>query len=157
MNTLLINKIYDNSVSSTNDLNINASPILKELNETANIDEVSIQEQKDSISLDPKAKNIANKIKANNALNDAISETTSNIDERIHLSLEYGRIAGQMREQGLYVPDFNLNNGDSTTSTFLPFISQMKSFIKSSGFEVPSNFLNFCDKFEENLKKYDCY
>ncbi|WP_455809815.1 hypothetical protein [Clostridium butyricum] len=80
----------------------------------------------------------------------------------IDLRLEYARIRDQMRDHGYNVPDFDLNNSDPKTSSFLPFISEMKEFSKtyfSTGDHLVSSdaFLNFCDKFEENLKKYDCF
>ncbi|WP_262415022.1 hypothetical protein [Clostridium butyricum] len=67
-----------------------------------------------------------------------------------------------MREHGYSVPDFNLDNSDSKTSSFLPFIAEMKEFSKtyfSTGDHLVTSdvFSNFCDKFEENLKKYDCF
>lgn len=158
MNNFLIN----NSTNYTNANLINIDSTNKITNKSSS-DEITASELSSSIKLDSDKKNILNKINANNAFNETIDETDSlSREERINLILEYGRIADQMRDQGFNVPDFDLDNSDSETSSFLPFISEMKEFSKthfSTGDHLVSSdaFLNFCDKFEENLKKYDCF
>lgn len=158
MNNFLIN----NSTNYTNTNLINIDSTNKITNKSSS-DEITTSELSSSIKLDSDKKNILNKINANNAFNETIDETDSlSREERINLILEYGRIADQMRDQGYNVPDFDLDNSDSETSSFLPFISEMKEFSKthfSTGDHLVSSdaFLNFCDKFEENLKKYDCF
>ncbi|MEW9938491.1 DNA-binding protein [Clostridium butyricum] len=158
MNNFLIN----NSTNYTNANLINIDSTNKITNKRSS-DEITTSELSSSIKLDSDKKNILNKINANNAFNETIDETDSlSREERINLVLEYGRIADQMRDNGYNVPDFDLDNSDSETSSFLPFITQMKEFSKnflSTGDHIVSTdaFLNFCDKFEENLKKYDCF
>lgn len=116
----------------------------------------------DSIELDSNRNNITNKINAHKAFNETYDNMGLSVEEFCNLSLEYGRIVSQMRHQGYYVPDFNLDNSDQKTSSFFPFISELKEFAKSyfsTGNHMVSSdvFLNFCDKFEENLKKYNCF
>lgn len=158
MNNFLINN--STNYTNTNLINIDST---NKITTKSSYDEITTSELSSSIKLDSDKKNILNKINANNAFNETIDETDSlSREERINLILEYGRIADQMRDQGYNVPDFDLDNSDSETSSFLPFISEMKEFSKthfSTGDHLVSSdaFLNFCDKFEENLKKYDCF
>ncbi|APF25070.1 DNA-binding protein [Clostridium butyricum] len=144
-NTDLINVYSNNKISNENSDFKNTTPILN-----------------DSLELDSDKKNIINKINANEAFKKTSEDMELSKEEEIDLRLEYARISQQMRHHGYNVPDFDLNNSDPKTSSFLPFLSEMKEFSKtyfSSGDHlVSSDFLgNFCDKFEENLKKYDCF
>lgn len=158
MNNFLIN----NSANYTNNTFINIDSTNKITNKSSS-DEITTPELSSSIKLDSDKENILNKINANYAFNKTLDETDfSSKEERINLILQYGRITNQMRYQGYNVPDFDLDNSDPKTSSFLPFISEMKEFSKthfSTGDHLVSSnaFLNFCDKFEENLKKYDCF
>ncbi|WP_027637034.1 hypothetical protein [Clostridium butyricum] len=144
-NTDLINMYSNNKISNENSDVKNTTPILN-----------------DSLELDPDKKNIINKINANKAFKETYEDMELSIEEKLHLTIEYGRITSQMRHHGYNVPDFDLSNSDPKTSSFLPFISEMKEFSKtyfSTGDHLVSSDVlgNFCDKFEENLKKYDCF
>ncbi|BBK76547.1 hypothetical protein [Clostridium butyricum] len=157
MNNFLIN----NSTNYTNDNLINIDSTNKITNKSSS-DEITTSELSSSIKLDPDKKNIINKINANQAFKKTSEDMELSKEEEINLRLEYARIRDQMRDHGFNVPDFDLNNSDPKTSSFLPFISEMKEFSKtyfSTGDHLVSSdaFLNFCDKFEENLKKYDCF
>ncbi|MBS4840055.1 MULTISPECIES: DNA-binding protein [Clostridium] len=157
MNNFLIN----NSTNYTNDNLINIDSTNKITNKSSS-DEITTSELSSSIKLDPDKKNIINKINANEAFKKTSEDMELSKEEEINLRLEYARIRDQMRDHGFNVPDFDLNNSDPKTSSFLPFISEMKEFSKtyfSTGDHLVSSdaFLNFCDKFEENLKKYDCF
>ncbi|MDB2154142.1 DNA-binding protein [Clostridium butyricum] len=144
-NTDLIDVYSNNKISNKNSDIENTTPILN-----------------DSLELDPDKKNIINKINANKAFKKTSEDMELSKEEEINLRLEYARIRDQMRDHGYNVPDFDLNNFDPKTSSFLPFLSEMKNFSNSyfsSGDHLVSSdfFGNFCDKFEENLKKYDCF
>ena len=157
MNNFLIN----NSTNYTNDNLINIDSTNKITNKSSS-DEITTSELSSSIKLDPDKKNIINKINANQAFKKTSEDMELSKEEEINLRLEYARIRDQMRDHGFNVPDFDLNNSDPKTSSFLPFISEMKEFSKtyfSTGDHLVSSdaFLNFCDKFEENLKKYYCF
>lgn len=157
MNNFLIN----NSTNYTNDNLINIDSTNKITNKSSS-DEITTSELSSSIKLDSDKKNIINKINANEAFKKTSEDMELSKEEEINLRLEYARIRDQMRDHGFNVPDFDLNNSDPKTSSFLPFISEMKEFSKtyfSTGDHLVSSdaFLNFCDKFEENLKKYDCF
>ena len=157
MNNFLIN----NSTNYTNDNLINIDSTNKITNKGSS-DEITTSELSSSIKLDSDKKNIINKINANEAFKKTSEDMELSKEEEINLRLEYARIRDQMRDHGFNVPDFDLNNSDPKTSSFLPFISEMKEFSKtyfSTGDHLVSSdaFLNFCDKFEENLKKYDCF
>ena len=157
MNNFLIN----NSTNYTNDNLINIDSTNKITNKSSS-DEITTSELSSSIKLDPDKKNIINKINANEAFKKTSEDMELSKEEEINLRLEYARIRDQMRDHGFNVPDFDLNNSDPKTSSFLPFISEMKEFSKtyfSTGDHLVSSdaFLNFCDKFQENLKKYDCF
>lgn len=157
MNNFLIN----NSTNYTNTNLINIDSTNKITNKSSS-DEITTSELSSSIKLDPDKKNIINKINANQAFKKTSEDMELSKEEEINLRLEYARIRDQMRDHGFNVPDFDLNNSDPKTSSFLPFISEMKEFSKtyfSTGDHLVSSdaFLNFCDKFEENLKKYDCF
>lgn len=157
MNNFLIN----NSTNYTNANLINIDSTNKITNKSSS-DEITTSELSSSIKLDPDKKNIINKINANEAFKKTSEDMELSKEEEINLRLEYARIRDQMRDHGFNVPDFDLNNSDPKTSSFLPFISEMKEFSKtyfSTGDHLVSSdaFLNFCDKFEENLKKYDCF
>lgn len=150
--------------NSTNYTNANLIKIdsTNKITTKSSYDEITASELNSSIKLDSDKKNILNKINANNAFNETYEDMELSIEENLHLTIEYGRITSQMRHHGYNVPDFNLDNSDSKTSSFLPFISEMKEFSKtyfSTGDHLVSSdaFLNFCDKFEENLIKYDCF
>ena len=157
MNNFLIN----NSTNYTNTNLINIDSTNKITNKSSS-DEITTSELSSSIKLDPDKKNIINKINANQAFKKTSEDMELSKEEEINLRLEYARIRDQMRDHGFNVPDFDLNNSDPKTSSFLPFISEMKEFSKthfSTGDHLVSSdaFLNFCDKFQENLKKYDCF
>ena len=163
MNTLNTNNPINNYQNYNTDLNIETTCNDKiisqdsknEINSTTNL-------KTDSIELNPNRKNILNKINAHKAYNETFDELGLSVEELGHLTIEYGRIASQMQHHGYYVPDFKLDNSDPNTSSFFPFISQMKEFAKSyfsSGDHLVSlnTFSNFCDKWEENLNKYKCF
>ena len=121
MNNFLIN----NSTNYTNTNLINIDSTNKITNKSSS-DEITTSELSSSIKLDSDKKNILNKINANNAFNETYEDMELSIEEKLHLTIEYGRITSQMRHHGYNVPDFNLDNSDSKTSSFLPFISEIK-------------------------------
>ena len=163
MNTLNTNNLINNYQNYNTDLNIETTHNDKimsqdsknEINSTTNL-------KTDSIELNPNRNNITNKMNAHKAYNETFNELGLSVEELCHLAIELSNIRSQMQHHGYYVPDFKLDNSDPNTSSFLPFISQMKEFAKSyfsSGDHLvsPNIVFNFCDKFEENLNKYNCF
>ncbi|NEU05698.1 DNA-binding protein [Clostridium senegalense] len=164
MNELNNNKPMNNHLNYATNLNINSNNKIanenfkKEINSTINF-------TNDSIQLDPNRKNIINKINASKAFNEACDDMNLSLKELGHLTIAYGRICSEIQNRGINVPDFNLDNYDQETSSFLPFISKMKEFTQNyfskdnhfiTSVITSDVFLGFCDKFEEKLKKYDC-
>lgn len=163
MNELNNNNLINNYLNYNANLNINMNSENKIANEfSKKVTTPTSNSTNDSIELDPNKKNIINKINAHKAFDETYDDMGLSVEELGHLTIEYGIITNEMRQQGYYVPDFNLDNSDPKTSSFLPFISQMKEFAKnyfSTGTHLVTSdiFLNFCDKFEEKLKQYDCF
>lgn len=160
MNELNNNKYVNNYLNYAKNLNINSNDKIvndsfkKEVKNTKHLED-------DSIQLDPNRKNIINKMNASKAFNDTCNDMNLSLQELVHLTIAYDRISSEMLDMGMSVPDFNLDNSDQKTSSFLPFISQMKEFVQdyfSTGeHSITSDiFLNFCDKFEEKLNQYGC-
>lgn len=146
---------YTNSNLITTDF---TNKILNQNNDEKTTESIS----SNSIELDSDKKNILNKIKAHDAMNEAFDQFGMSSEERINLLIEYGRMKSQMRHQGIDVPDFDLSNSNLNTASFLPFISKMKEFSEnyfSTGDHLVSSntLLNFLDKFEEQLRKHDCF
>ncbi|MEW9991760.1 DNA-binding protein, partial [Clostridium butyricum] len=126
MNNFLIN----NSTNYTNTNLINIDSTNKITNKSSS-EEITASELSSSIKLDPDKKNIINKINANEAFKKTSEDMKLSKEGEIDLRLEYARIRDQMRDHGYNVPDFDLNNSDPKTSSFLPFISEMKEFSKT--------------------------
>jgi hypothetical protein len=159
-----MNAIYTNS-TSTNILNNNSNTITslsnqQTTNENSNNTNISVTNNTDSVEITEKDASKINTKKANDAFQEVASEFTEK-NGGSHIKLEFFVVSQMMKDSGINVPSFNLN--DNTNSAgFLSFIDKMKDFVQNNNIihnGAPmdkTEFFEFCDSYKEKLVKYDC-
>lgn len=159
-----MNTIYTNS-TNTNILNNNSNNIIslgnqQTIPENSNNTNINATNHTDSVDIIEKDASKINTKKANDAFQQAASEFTDK-NSGCHIKLEFFVVSQMMKDSGINVPSFNLN--DNTNSTgFLSFIDKMKGFVQNNSIihnGAPmdkSELFEFCDLFKEKLTQYGC-
>ena len=142
-------KSTDNIVTNETDKNTNNS--LK----TNNTDSIEIKETNEAI---------INKKKAYDAFQDACKEigpTSWGGYDSADMSTYFVIMVDIMKTNGIQAPNFALNRDNIECPNFIDFVDKVKEFATSSlqnkTFDsLPTNFIEFCDKYKENLINYGC-
>lgn len=127
----------------------------EQLKSSSNIDNIEIKETNE---------NVINKKKAYDALRDTCDEigpTTWNGYTSADMITNFLIMADIMKTQGIPTPNFVINGNDVECSDFVGFVDKLKNFANSALqnneiTSLPTNFMEFCDKYKENLIKYGC-
>jgi hypothetical protein len=155
-----MNEILYNSYNQKLNLNINNNQGIYKTDSNAVTSKTSNKKStsSDSIEITEQNKNIINTQKAHDAFKDTCSDygfiATSN--GSCDMSLWYCMSVALMKDEGISVPSFSPN--DTNNTSFLATIDQIKDFAKNipSSYNLPDNFLDFCDSFKDKLIQYGC-
>jgi flagellar basal body rod protein FlgC len=158
-----MNEIYNNTNYNNSTINTGQNIYQKNTNtlsQEITTNKTDKTESSDSIEINEKDEDVINAKKAYDAFKDTCSDfgyiETSN-GNASDMSLWYGIVIDQMRDQGIYVPSFA--SGDKSGNGFLPFIDEVKEFAKNMNANtpgvLPDNFLDFCDAYKDKLIQYD--
>ncbi|MEW8955159.1 hypothetical protein [Clostridium sp.] len=157
-NTIQYNKIGNHvangniikSIEKVHPINIiNGSNVTEESNKT------------DTIDIHEKNENAINAKKAKDALKDTLSEFSgklypcgSGLQDITGVLIDLKSMA---ETEGITIP---LGENFNTGSSFINYVDELMNFAKNLSKTrsdlVPSDFLTFCEKFKENLIKYNC-
>jgi hypothetical protein len=147
--------IKNESITNTNDLKLTTK---NQTDETEN-------KSSDTIQIDQKNKTIINTKKAYDALQETCKEFgTVECGGDICGTMQFyvNNIITFMKDEGMSVPDFNVNSNNINNNDFLGFIKNMKEFTKKTMEDknsvniAPDNFFDFCDVWEEKLIQNGC-
>ncbi|MDS0527838.1 hypothetical protein NNC19_19275 [Clostridium sp. SHJSY1] len=120
---------------------------------------------KDNIQIDQRNKNTINTKKAYNAFQDTCKEFgTVECGGDICGTMQFyvNNLIIFMKDEGMSVPDFNVNSDNINNNDYLGFIKKLKEFTKKAMEDeksvniAPDNFFEFCDVWEKKLIQNGC-
>lgn len=118
------------------------------------LNEINLNNDKDSIEVKVKDEEIINLKKSKNAWDENIVKFSP--DERIDIISTMLLIKGDMEREGK-MQGFAFNvDGKASYKDFINKILEYKDKPINDNFKIPSYFFDFCDKYKESLIKYDC-
>lgn len=145
--------------SSKNSNIINSKKTEFDLNNKENDKKVNKENEiiKDECVIHEKNEKVINTSKAKEAFENTLQQFLP--EERAKIVFDYVCIKASMEHDGILLPEQVFSDDYSDSFSYIQFIEDMKSYVinNTNDFEFKSkNFLDFCEKFEEELKKLDC-
>ncbi|MEL5900174.1 hypothetical protein AAGC94_19245 [Clostridium sporogenes] len=137
-----------NSPKTTLDLNN------KKASDNVNKENVII---KDECIIHEKNEKVINTSKAKEAFENVLQQFPP--EERAQIVFDYFVIKSSMEDEGILLPEQVFSDNYNDSFSYMQFIKDMKSYVinNTNDFKFKSNnFLDFCEKFQEELKKLDC-
>lgn len=141
------NSLKNNIVNNKNISNLN--------NKTNNKENISIN--KDEITINQKNEKVINTKKAREAFDNILKQFPPNESGKI--AFDFICISVAMENQGKVLPEQIFSDNYDDGFSYVKFIKDMKSYCinEKNNYNFKSkDFIHFCDKFENEMKKLNC-